>query len=214
MSETPEEKRERLRVTQNERRARRRAQGLCLECEEPRTHGTRCERHYQRALDTARAWRSSPKGRARDRAWKRRQYRKLKRKGLCQGRCGKPAEPGRARCADCALAQKIAHQLYLDRRDGLAPPIERVRYDVDRPINEPVNDYRDGECKLKDAVARFIELHNGITSQAITEAFMPDDRERDIISHVLSRGAREGRFRVEPSSEGRLYFPVRAKRAA
>jgi hypothetical protein len=80
--------------------------------------------------------------------------------------------------------------------------------------SDPVNDYRDGVVTIAEAVIRYAELHNGISTQEVGDAFAGDDLFRNAASNSLRRAVKAGRLTVEGNSTDRVFYPVRHRRAA
>ena len=91
-------------------RAVRLAAGRCAECERRRVPGERelCTWCAARAAKSRRRYRTSPKGRATERARLSRRRAELAAARLCRRACGAPAVPGRSSCARHLEADKVA----------------------------------------------------------------------------------------------------------
>lgn len=94
-------------------RAARLAAGLCTECRRRRVPGERelCAWCAARAAKSRRRYRTSPKGRATERARLARRRAELASKRLCRRGCGAPAVPGRSSCAVHLERDKVAAAL-------------------------------------------------------------------------------------------------------
>lgn len=91
-------------------REQRLADGLCVPCGKPRVPGERerCDRCEERHRKARRRYSRSARGRKAERARLARRYERTAAAGMCRRRCGAPAVPGRASCADHLEADKVA----------------------------------------------------------------------------------------------------------
>jgi hypothetical protein len=102
-----------------ERRARLRAQGLCVQCRKASPRYAHCARCREKAAGNRRVRRFLRAGAAEPRsdlwiAWRRDQRHQRREAGLCTG-CGDPA--GRfARCLSCRQASAEAQRRFRDKR--------------------------------------------------------------------------------------------------
>jgi hypothetical protein len=171
------------------------------------------------------------------RRWVRARDLKRKASGLCKD-CGKPALDDSVYCDKHRELHRASSRDYIRRKRAAeaegrpmvkkpkgsrtrSPRLPTIRFrrrksePVHRmPSADPVGDYRLGDLSLSKAAVRYVELHNGITMHEVGDGFGADARERNAITSALRRAAASGRLTVEGSGTDRIFYPIRARRAA
>lgn len=165
------------------------------------------------------------------RAYERMVYAERDASGVCV-ECESPRAPGGGkRCVKHRdLHRKLSREAWRRARDGekakARKPVKRgrparVKQDVTplfnpRTTSTPIADYRNGDMEFATAILRFIELCNGVCAFDIATEFglEPKSLERKGMDVALSRFVRTGKVRIEQTSEGRIYFPLRQERRA
>lgn len=134
--------------------------------------------------------------------------------------CEPCREVHRRRCREAARRRR-AGVIGLGPRRGLrnkaAPKkparekAEPIRVDPFTTLS-PIADYESGDLSLRRAAVRYVELCNGISAFDVCEAFGIDDNGN--IAHALSKALSSRRITAEETLNGRVYYPIRKRRAA